>query len=158
MPERKHPARHVRRTWFHLPWPGLRAGCLNSYLYEFLLALLSVAGSTEAWGPARPSASASALTESVSSGDGVTRIFDGHQFHRPSSTTVQGTSTVRTTNVSIRTPTARPTPMSAICDPPGWRPPPIANTAKVPARTRPAEVTVVPVTPSARATACRSGK
>src|SRR6202012_124630 len=42
----------------------------------------------------------------------------GHQFHRPSSTTVEGTSTVRTTNVSIRTPRARPTPPSRI-----WLPP-----------------------------------
>jgi len=114
-------------------------------------------GSVAASGPARPSASALAPTESVSSGGGVTVIFDGHQFHRPSSTTVQGTSTVRTTNVSMMTPTARPTPTFTICDPPELRAPTTANTANVPASTRPAEVTVVPVTPSARATASRSG-
>ncbi len=76
---------------------------------------------------------------------------DGHQFHRPSSTTVHGTSTVRTTNVSIMTPRARPTPTSRIWEPPEPLPPTTANTANVPARTRPAEVTVVPVTAIARA-------
>src|SRR6185369_9488183 len=88
---------------------------------------------------------------------GTTRSFDGHQFHLPSSTTVHGTSTVRTTNVSMMTPTARPTPTFTICEPPEPRPPTTANTANVPASTRPADVTVVPVTDSARDTASRSG-
>src|SRR5262249_19234890 len=39
-------------------------------------------------------------------------ILDGHQFHRPSSTTVAGTSRVRTRKVSISTPSARPAPTS----------------------------------------------
>ena len=45
---------------------------------------------------------------------GATFTCDGHQFHRPSKATVAGTSTVRTTKVSSRMPTARPTPMSVI--------------------------------------------
>ena len=36
-------------------------------------------------------------------------IRDGHQFHRPSSSTVEGTSRVRTRKVSIRMPSDRPT-------------------------------------------------
>ena len=63
---------------------------------------------------------------------------------------MQGTSTVRTTNVSMMTPTARPMPTSRIWLPPEPRPPTTANTANVPASTRPAEVTVVPVTLIAR--------
>jgi hypothetical protein len=70
---------------------------------------------------------------------------------------VDGTSTVRTTNVSINTPKARPTPTSRIWLPPEPRPPTTAKTANVPARTMPAEVTVVPVTAIARLTASRSG-
>ena len=42
--------------------------------------------------------------------------------------------------------------------PPEPRPPTRANTANVPASTSPAEVTVVPVAPSARLTASRSGR
>ncbi len=34
-------------------------------------------------------------------------IRDGHQFHRPSSSTVEGTRTVRTMKVSIKIPTAK---------------------------------------------------
>jgi hypothetical protein len=71
---------------------------------------------------------------------------------------MQGTRIVRTMNVSISTPSARPTPTSMIWLPPGWRPPTSANTENVPASTSPAEVTVVPVTPSARLTASRSGR
>jgi len=81
---------------------------------------------------------------------------DGHQFHRPSRITVHGTRTVRTMNVSISTPSASPTPTSRIWLPPEPRPPTRANTANVPASTSPAEVTVVPVAPSARLTASRS--
>jgi hypothetical protein len=104
-----------------------------------------------------PSASALAPTASLPSVTASMCSFDGHQFHLPSSTTVQGTRTVRTTNVSIRMPTASPTPTSRTCEPPEPRPPTTANTANVPASTRPAEVTVVPVTAMARATACRNG-
>ena len=84
-------------------------------------------------------------------------IRDGHQFHRPSSTTVDGTSSVRTRKVSIRMPSARPRPMSWICDPPEPLPATTVSTRNVPASTRPADVTVVPVRPSARVTASRSG-
>src|SRR5580693_2552171 len=142
----------------HLPCPDARAGYFNSDGQEFLRDSLSLAGSGAAFGPVRPSASALAPTASVPSGAGVISIFDGHQFHRPSSTTVQGTSTVRTTKVSMMTPTARPTPTSTIWLPPAPRPPTTANTANVPARTSPAEVTVVPVTATARETASRKGK
>src|SRR5690242_4030159 len=55
-----------------------------------------------------PSASALAPTASVPATGESMCSLDGHQFHRPSSTTVQGTSTVRTTNVSMMTPSARP--------------------------------------------------
>jgi hypothetical protein len=55
-------------------------------------------------------------------------------------------------------PIATPVPTSITMVPPDPRPPTIANTAKVPARTRPAEVTVVPVRLRARATAARTGK
>ena len=63
---------------------------------------------------------------------------------------MHGTSTVRTMKVSISTPSARPTPTSRIWLPPEPRPPTSANTANVPVSTSPAEVTVVPVAPSAR--------
>jgi hypothetical protein len=59
------------------------------------------------------------------------------QFQRPSSTTVEGTSRVRTRKVSISTPTAMPMPICCICE----LPPATANTANVPASTSPAEVT-----------------
>jgi hypothetical protein len=65
---------------------------------------------------------------------------------------------VRTMKVSIRMPSARPTPTSTIWLPPELRPPTIANTENVPASTSPAEVTVVPVAPTALATASRSGR
>src|SRR5919204_222034 len=39
---------------------------------------------------------------------------DGHQFHRPISIAADGTSKVRTRNVSISTPSARPTPTFTI--------------------------------------------
>ena len=85
---------------------------------------------------------------------------DGHQFHRPISTTAAGTSSVLTRNVSISTPSARPTPTFTIvrtfCAP-ALPDPTIASTPNVPASTSPAEVTVVPVTVSARPTASRSG-
>ena len=85
---------------------------------------------------------------------------DGHQFHRPIRTTAAGTSSVRTKNVSISTPSARPTPTTTIvltfCAP-ALPEPTIARTANVPASTSPAEVTVVPVTCSARLTASASG-
>ena len=61
-------------------------------------------------------------------------------------------------NVSISTPRASPMPTSTIWLPPDWRPPTTANTENVPASTRPAEVTVVPVAPTARLTASRSGR
>jgi hypothetical protein len=81
----------------------------------------------------------------------------GHQFHRPMSVTVAGTSTVRTTKVSRRIPTASPKPTDSMELPPGWRAEITANTAKVPASTSPAEVTVDPVAPTAFTTAWRSG-
>jgi hypothetical protein len=63
--------------------------------------------------------------------------------------------------VSISTPSARPTPTLTIvltfCAP-ALPEPTIASTPKVPASTSPAEVTVVPVTLSARPTASRSGR
>ena len=76
---------------------------------------------------------------------------DGHQFRRPHSTAADGTSRVRTTNVSSRMPSARPVPIWRI-----WPEVATASTPKVPASTRPAEVTVVPVLPMAEATAGRS--
>jgi hypothetical protein len=86
---------------------------------------------------------------------------DGHQFQRPSRTATDGTSSVRTRNVSISTPSARPTPTLTIvrtfCAP-ALCEPTIASTPNVPASTSPAEVTVVPVTRSARPTASRSGR
>src|SRR6266487_5254137 len=84
-------------------------------------------------------------------------IADGHQFHRPSSTTVDGTSRVRTRNVSIRTPRARPAPTSRNWVDPCWAPT-MAKTENVPPSTRPAEVTVVPVATIARLTASLSGR
>jgi hypothetical protein len=39
-------------------------------------------------------------------------ICEGHQFRRPSRITVAGTSSVRTRNVSIRIPAARPSPIA----------------------------------------------
>src|SRR5438876_6169947 len=85
---------------------------------------------------------------------------DGHQFHRPISTTADGTSSVLTRNVSISTPSASPTPTFTIvrtfCDP-ALPDPTIASTPNVPASTSPADDTVVPVTLSARPTASRSG-
>ena len=85
---------------------------------------------------------------------------DGHQFHRPISTTADGTSSVLTRNVSMSTPSARPTPTFTIvrtfCAP-ALPDPTMASTPNVPASTSPAEVTVVPVTLSARPTASRSG-
>src|SRR6266511_5662661 len=72
--------------------------------------------------------------------------FDGHQFQRPSRRAVEGTSNVRTRNVSISTP-------SAIAQP-TWRSwlvaPRTPLTANVPARITPADVIVVPVRCSAR--------
>ena len=85
-------------------------------------------------------------------------IRDGHQFHRPSSTTVDGTSRVRTRKVSIRMPSARPSPMSRIWLPPDPLPATSVSTRNVPASTSPAEVIVEPVAPSARVTASRSGR
>jgi hypothetical protein len=62
--------------------------------------------------------------------------------------------------VSISTPSARPTPTSTIVLT-FWAPalpePTTASTPNVPASTSPAEVTVVPVTRSARLTASASG-
>src|ERR1039457_6352525 len=85
---------------------------------------------------------------------------DGHQFHRPIRTTADGTSSVRTKKVSISTPSARPTPTSTMvltfCVP-ALPEPTTASTPNVPASTSPAEVTVVPVTRSARLTASGSG-
>jgi hypothetical protein len=43
---------------------------------------------------------------------GEVRRVDGHQFQRPSSATVAGTRSVRTRNVSMRMPIARPKPTS----------------------------------------------
>ncbi len=83
--------------------------------------------------------------------------LDGHQFHRPSSTTVEGTSSVRTRKVSIRIPSASPSAMSRNWLPPAPPPATMPNTTKVPASTRPAEVTVVPVNPIALTTASRNG-
>jgi hypothetical protein len=85
---------------------------------------------------------------------------DGHQFHRPISTAADGTSSVRTRKVSIRMPSARPTPTTTIvltfcC--PALPEPTMASTPNVPASTSPAEVTVVPVTLSAWLTASGSG-
>ncbi len=84
--------------------------------------------------------------------------LDGHQFHLPSSTTVEGTSSVRTRKVSMRMPRARPRPMSRTWLAPDPLPAARVSTMNEPASTRPAEVTVVPVTPMALATACRSGR
>ena len=85
---------------------------------------------------------------------------DGHQFHRPISTTADGTSSVLTRNVSISTPSASPTPtftmVRTFCVP-ALPDPTIASTPNVPASTSPADDTVVPVTLSARPTASRSG-
>ena len=61
-----------------------------------------------------------------------TVILDGHQFHRPSRTTVDGTSRVRTRNVSIRMPSASPNPMSRIWLPPDPPPDDDASTRNVP--------------------------
>lgn len=80
----------------------------------------------------------------------------GHQFHRPSNTTVEGTNKVLTRKVSMIMPRARPVPISLI-----WLdelPPTIARTVNVPARTRPADVTVVPVVVSACDTAFLKGR
>jgi len=85
---------------------------------------------------------------------------DGHQFHRPISTTADGTSSVLTRNVSISTPSASPTPTSTTVRTlagPADAEPTTASTPNVSASTSPAEVTVVPVTDSARPTASRSG-
>jgi hypothetical protein len=96
------------------------------------------------------------------SGDGRSRQSEaGHQFHRPIMTTADGTSSVRTRKVSIKMPSARPKPTSTIvltfcC--PALPEPTMASTPNVPASTSPAEVTVVPVTPSARLTASGSGR
>ncbi len=110
-------------------------------------------GSATGWSTAADSLSR------VPPGCGPVRLsLLGHQFHRPSKTTVHGTRTVRTIKVSISTPRARPTPTSTIWLPPEPRPPTTANTEKVPASTSPAEVTVVPVAASARLTASRSGR
>jgi len=85
---------------------------------------------------------------------------DGHQFHRPISTTADGTSSVLTRNVSISTPSASPTPTFTIvrtfCAP-ALPDPTIASTPNVQASSSPADDTVVPVTLSARPTASRSG-
>ena len=58
---------------------------------------------------------------------------------------VEGTRSVRTTNVSSRIPAATPMPISRIA--PVVE---ILNTTNVPARMRPAEVIVVPVALTAR--------
>ena len=89
--------------------------------------------------------------------DGVVAVvlvaeLDGHQFRRPSRTTTEGTNRVRTKNVSSRMPAASPSPISWT-----WVEPVAVNTPKVPARMRPAEVTVVPVASTARRTATRMG-
>jgi hypothetical protein len=85
---------------------------------------------------------------------------DGHQFQRPISTTADGTSSVLTRKVSMSTPSARPTPTFTIVRTfcvPALPDPTMASTPNVPASTSPAELTVVPVTLSARPTASRSG-
>ena len=66
--------------------------------------------------------------------------------------------TVRTRKVSIKMPRASPAPIA--WNWPALAPPPetISSTPKVPARTRPAEVTVGPVAPMALAIAWRSGR
>ena len=69
--------------------------------------------------------------------------------------TVEGTRRVLTRKVSIRMPTASPTPMSRTWSPPGPLDPATARTPKVPARTSPAEVIVGPEAPTARMTASR---
>src|SRR6266699_6826594 len=84
-------------------------------------------------------------------------ILDGHQFHRPSSTTVDGTSRVRTRKVSISTPNARPAPTSRNWVDPCWAPT-MAKTENVPPSTSPADVTVVPVATRARLTASFRGR
>ena len=70
----------------------------------------------------------------------------GHQFRRPSRITVAGTSRVRTRNVSIRIPAARPRPIART-----WlaSAPELAtvSTMNVPPRISPAEVTVEPGPP-----------
>jgi hypothetical protein len=122
--------------------------------------------------PRKPVSLAASLSNNLRPGNGVSRppsgaaagrarhSADGHQFHRPISTAVAGTSSVLTRNVSISTPSARPTPTFTIvrtfCAP-ALPEPTIASTPNVPASTSPAEVTVVPVTLSARPTASRSG-
>ena len=83
---------------------------------------------------------------------------EGHQFQRPRRTTVEGTRTVRTTKVSRRTPIASAKPISRTPAPVGPAPPTMASTANEPASTRPAEVTVGPVMPTARMTAGLSGR
>ena len=73
---------------------------------------------------------------------------------------MEGTSSVRTRKVSIKMPSARPTPTSTIVRTfcvPALPEPTTASTPNVPASTSPAEVTVVPVTCSARLTASASG-
>ena len=78
---------------------------------------------------------------------------DGHQFQRRHSTTMAGTISVRTRNVSISTPSAMAVPSSLI-----WVVAPVTPaTPKVAARIRPAEVTVGPVWWQAVRTAARSG-
>src|ERR1035437_7942668 len=84
-------------------------------------------------------------------------MAEGHQLSRPKSVTVAGTSTVRTTKVSNKMPTASPKPTDSMELPPGWRAETTANTANVPASTNPAEVTVDPVAPTAFTTAWRRG-
>src|SRR5581483_4153322 len=68
---------------------------------------------------------------------------DGHQFLGPSNDTIDGTSRVRTKNVSSKIPKAMPKPICSTCS----LPPTIPRIVKVPARINPAEVTVVPVIP-----------
>jgi hypothetical protein len=63
--------------------------------------------------PARTSALSSGLGGSGSV-PGALSTWPGHQFHFPSRATVEGTSSVRTRNVSIRTPIAKPKPTSRI--------------------------------------------
>jgi hypothetical protein len=61
-------------------------------------------------------------------------ITAGHLFRRPSSITVDGTSSLRTRNVSIRVPAAGPNPTALSCPPFEPPPPAIPNTANGPPR------------------------
>ena len=89
-------------------------------------------------GPAATGAATPAVTLTPRAGRAGRRLSrDGHQFQRPRSTTVDRTSTLRTTKVSISTPSQTASRRRGSLGTPEPRPPTIAKTANVPASTIP---------------------